>query len=271
MRIICPIDLGEASLNAINFAANIIQKTNGSLTLLHLEPGLPAMETEDFATDEMLETKAEAVAQIENICKETEKSFGISCDALVRKAEMDDIVKIATKKEYDLLVMGTDGTSDLEDYLFGSNTSNIMEDCDIPILSVPSDYYDTAQKHIVYASEHKKGEKASIMQLVEYAQYVGARVTVLYVAHGSIVEDVNLIKDFRTSISNQFGTSVDVKFKQVKGSGVEEALKEYLRKKDVDLLAMLTYHHNFFYNLFHESLSKKMTLLAQLPVMVFHQ
>ncbi|WP_020526721.1 universal stress protein [Flexithrix dorotheae] len=272
LKILCPVDLGEASLNAINFAGNFTRKLGGSLTLFHAVPEANLITREDFASNELLEMQNKAMETLEKVCTETSKEFAIDCDYIVELDTLNHgITKVAKSREIDLILMGTKGVQNVAEYLGGSNTVHVMEHADIPVLAIPAEHYKSEINNIVYATNYQVGDDESLTQLLHFANSLDCRLTIIHVSHKGNPAKLEIFKSYRDYVFDEFYYDLDVKIEQVVYDDVEEGLREYMRVNNGDVLAMLTHHRNFFQEVFHTSMTRKMTLLAEYPVLVFHK
>ena len=271
-KILCPIDFGDASINAIDYAANIAKRTGASLTLLNVLPVTAVTVDDPSFTDAYIHKKQENKQRLEKMVKETISSFGIECDYRVDKSEVeDDIPEVVNKENYDLVVMGTDGATSLFEYYTGSNTSKTVEKTDCPVLAIPFDFLYADIKKIVYATNYREGEDIYIKQLLDFARPFDADVAILHVSHKDTPVSKDVFTSFKNNIEEEFPEENNLHFERIIYDDVADGLEKYLSQNNVDILGLLTRHRNFFQKMFHTSITKKMALFSDYPVLVFHK
>ena len=143
-RILCPIDFSESSLCALRYAVSLAQKGKGHLTVLHvvaheiensadravLAHGTGTTIT-DFlrARDETLRRRLhEAVAGID-------ESGNIE-SVMTHGKPWREILRIATDRHSDLIVMGVRGRSAVDLLFFGSTAHHVVRAASCPVLTL---------------------------------------------------------------------------------------------------------------------------------------
>ncbi|MEM1137657.1 MAG: universal stress protein [Bacteroidota bacterium] len=271
-KILCPIDLQEASLNALNHAANFCRKTAGSLTIYHAITEAILVEKEELLPDEVLDKRAEGETMLNKICEETKKNFNIPCNYIIETIGLEDGIENITKKEkFNLIVMGTKGANKLSKFLTGSNTVHVINRIECPMLVIPSDYYNTDFQNMVYATNYQQGDDESITELLNIANMLGAKLTILHVSQSGNPAKLEIFKSYQDYVYEEFYYDLDVKLEQVVYDDVEQGILDYMEKHNCDMLAMLTQHRGLLGQVTHESLTRKMALLATYPILVFHK
>ena len=136
-RILIPTDFSEDALNAADFALRMYQYKKYEIILLHVFQ-IPALTDRVIPKHDAL--KSEAVF---NLHKEAKRIRAVSPRNIVSEysARLGNLVSVVDRQvkegNIDLVIMGTDGALGLKDVLFGSNTSDVIEKIDCPILVIP--------------------------------------------------------------------------------------------------------------------------------------
>jgi nucleotide-binding universal stress UspA family protein len=141
-RILCPVDFSEASAGALRAAASLASRFDASLTLLHVAviPGSAIPEAmlptpAELATDHsapadrpLLEWKAQA----ERLGARRVQAFR----SVGQPAQ--EIVALAGRDAFDLVVIGTHGRTGLGHLLLGSVAEEVVRRAPCPVLTVGS-------------------------------------------------------------------------------------------------------------------------------------
>lgn len=136
-RVLCPVDLSENSRQAVDFAAQLVDRTaGGELVLLYVAlPELP--ESSGFAIGPVN-------AEIEKDRRRLEEILPADCGGLevrhvVRRGEPSDVIcRYAADGDCDLIVMTTHGRTGLSRLLMGSVAEHVMRHAPCPVLNVRS-------------------------------------------------------------------------------------------------------------------------------------
>src|SRR5687768_4757067 len=120
-KILCPTDFSYAAHCAIAYAAKLAHATNSELTLLHIHSVFD-LDPVDIITGN--QTVIGKIAErLEAQTTQVGKAFRINCNAEVEGSvsRLSSVIR-EKGKNYDLIVMGSDGCGDLYQFFAGSNT-----------------------------------------------------------------------------------------------------------------------------------------------------
>lgn len=149
-RILVPVDFSDCSLDALEYAALVAQRSKAALTLLHvLEPISYGL---DFtfphkATRESI--KAGHTKRVGDLVSAL-ASAGVPSECLiVGGLPTDSILDAARKQPADLIVMGTHGRRGLSHALFGSIAEAVLRKSSCPVLMVRSPKFHHGHRRVV--------------------------------------------------------------------------------------------------------------------------
>ncbi|GAB4438265.1 MAG: universal stress protein [bacterium] len=139
-KILCPTDFSDYSYEALEYAKDLAKTYNAKLYVLHVifEPAeytgfyVPHISFDKIKSeievgakkymDEMRETKLKGVESVETII-----IFGLPDE---------EIVKFATDKDIDLIVIGSAGKRGIEKFVFGSTAEKVVKKSPCPVLCI---------------------------------------------------------------------------------------------------------------------------------------
>jgi nucleotide-binding universal stress UspA family protein len=144
-ELVVPTDFSEYSLRAIDYGVEIAEKFCSHLTLVYVvEPLLQAADltwtTVDF--EELNKAHKEtAEKQLEKLAKERIPER-IPCDAVILFGKpFVEILKYATERNADLIVMATHGRGAISHLLMGSTAEKVVRKSTCPVLTVKHPKY----------------------------------------------------------------------------------------------------------------------------------
>jgi len=273
-KILCPTDFSRAATNAVEYAALIAEKTGASLTVLHVLhlPMLDTTETALTAGDLLAEHRSQATDKLHALVRHfSVKHQGkpLQIDYLVRESLFTDTIQELTRHQgYDLIVMGTTGGGNtLEEILMGSNTESIIQNVKCPVLAVPLKSTPVNFQHIVFASDYQPEDTVALKVVLQFAQLFGALVEVVHV---STEENTDKAQAYQHNL-RQALPDFQLQFQEVIHPDEVTGMKDYLTRRDADLLAILKKRKGFFQNLFSQSFSEQLTYQSKLPLLVIHE
>jgi nucleotide-binding universal stress UspA family protein len=138
-RMLVPVDFSDCSLDAVEYGALIAQRSNASMTLVHvLEPVSYGL---DFTFPHPAKRESIKMALTKRISDLASAltSSGISSDFLILGGlPADSILDAAMAPGVDVIVMGTHGRRGLSHALFGSVAESVLRRSLCPVLTVRS-------------------------------------------------------------------------------------------------------------------------------------
>ncbi|MDO8678199.1 MAG: universal stress protein [Acidobacteriota bacterium] len=148
-RIVCAIDFSPSSLNALAHALSIAEETNSALTLLHVIEKPPelshAPQPPDFDVAP-IRVKAEAAAheRLRELIPEQARDYCTIETAVLEGGVSRQLLRMASARNADLIVLGVHGRSAFDLAFFGSNSKDVIREAHCPVLVVPASRRRTA-------------------------------------------------------------------------------------------------------------------------------
>jgi nucleotide-binding universal stress UspA family protein len=171
---------------------------------------------------------------------------------------------IALSRDYDVIIMGTTGSHKLADKIFGTISLEVSRKAHCPVFLIPDNSKFISFKNIVYACDFEGISPSILEKIVGFAQRFDAQVHFIHVSQ----EDSKV--DISTSIQ-QMSFPITYSTETIMSSSVSEGLNNYVEDHNVELLIMATKKRNFWEQIIHRSITKKMAINSQVPLLVYHE
>lgn len=272
-RILFPTDFSETANNAFIHALEFANAVQGELILLHTFE-LPVIDNQFFPQNYMVMYESLELAQFDMFKEEIPKLRTIALQHNLGTVPMShrlmdgsllyNIEKAITEDKINYVIMGTEGATGWASFLLGSNTANVLDEIDIPILSVPSQAVYRKVKTIGFTTRFRPKDKKALKKVLILAKLYHAVVKCLYVKTVSSDVDANLIEEWKTEFSKEAVT-----FNVVLSDDIEGTILDFILYKDIDILTMLSYKRGFFEGIVNPSLTKKLTKNFEIPILSF--
>ncbi len=172
-------------------------------------------------------------------------------------------------KNFDLIVLGASGSSDLLEEVFGSVSSNVVEKATCPVLLIPREARFSNYGNILYASNNLSLSRRVVLKFREFNELFHARVHFVHVKE----ENDRKPLDRQEIFSKLFATpdpSFSFDIREVEAGSVQEGLVAYLERHPIDLAVMVTKRRSFWSRLFNHSDTRQLVLHPSTPMMVMH-
>jgi nucleotide-binding universal stress UspA family protein len=273
--ILVPYDFSEQAENAFQFAQQLATKTTGQLKLVHIvetpttqsfstmgEMNLDSAQLNQVYMIELVEKRKRQLQEIEeqhqgNPYKfKTRLAFGNPYAGI--SSEIADI-------KADLVVMGSKGSSGLEELLIGSNTEKVVRHAKCPVITVKQPVNVDAIKKIIFASDFSEVNGDVIQRIKSLQEVLGAELSLVKINTPNFFETS---KDSRQKI-DQFVIQHGLTNTQAvvyNSTSEEEGIIEYAEEINADMIAMATHGRTGFMHLLSGSIAEDVVNHAKRPV-----
>lgn len=179
-----------------------------------------------------------------------------------------DAIETAVKAHnIELVVMGTKGASGVGEFLFGSNTVNIVSKMKLcPILIIPAGYEFTIPKQIAFPTDYNHFYGEELDQIKHVCKLHNSKIRVFHINDKSnLTEKQNynlaMLKAYLEDHRHSCHWMIDYDNK-------EHAIKDFIKEFKIDMLTMISYKHSFFEDIIKEPVVKKIGLHPTVPFLV---
>ena len=272
-RILVPIDFSKEAECAAKIAASIAKKTGSEIYLIHM------LELPVNTIDPAEMTSIRSEPQIIYFMKLAHEKFakflklpffkGVKVIESVQFIHaFTGIINESEKNNIDLIVMGSQGASGLQEMFIGSNTEKVVRRSKVPVLVVKKGKKDFKIKSILFASDFSKECKKTFQKIIDFATIFDATIHLLY---------VNTIHNFNTTpaIENKMdkfikGFKMGEYTRRIYNDiSIEKGILSYGRDLKADLIALNTHGRSGLSQLFNGSIGQELANHALRPVITF--
>lgn len=275
--LLAPTDFSPASINAVNYAADMALATGADLYLFHVYQ-MPLAITETplplISVDELREGAENRLRELQRDMEHitsgklnirTEARFGLVVD------EIEETCKTINPSA---VIMGTTGHSAVERVLFGGTTLSAIKTLTWPVICVPKGTeYGTGIQKIGLATDLRDVEETIPFEhIASFVKEMNAELHVLHVetefeeSKGQPGEEMDQTATLGTAIRE-----LDPKFHFIRNENVAEGIEEFAEMNNLNLVIVIPRKHNFTEKLFGKSSTKKIVRESHIPVMCVHE
>lgn len=276
--ILIPTDFSETASNAAHYAINLAKDINIKKIIFYnvyqtsinviADPMIPALGALDLDTIKI--TSEEGLEQFKNEIKqsipEEIEVKTISEFTLISEG----INNIAERENVDIIIMGITGGGALQENFFGSNTINVARHSHTPIIIIPAEAEFKPIKNILLASDFNNVvDSTPIQSLKKILDSLNAKLFVLHVEDYN-KENVPDIK-FESLMLDTLLAGYDKEYHFIDNPDFTEAINDFAKEKNIDLIITIPKKHGFFNSIFKRSHTKMLAFHTHVPLMVIHE
>lgn len=272
-NILVPIDFSVQAEYAARVATDIARQTGAKILLLHmLELPSGVVDPTSFGASTNTPTSLlflkRAHEKFEDF-KDQDFFKGIKMEesVLFHKA-FDGIITESKKHKADLIVMGSRGTSGLEEMLVGSNTEKVVRNSEIPVLVIKQEIKDLNVKNLVFASNFKYKNRSAFQKILDFAMLFNAKLHLLKINTIHNFETTKASSDAIRNFINNYDLG-DYTLNIYNDVSIEAGILNFSKAIDADIIVLNTHGRRGLAHLFNGSIGEDLANHAKLPVVTF--
>jgi len=282
-KILIPTDFSDNAAKAVKFAMRLAHNSDSiHLIFFHATQTIVPTRTPSRLYAEIVEN--DVSEDLEKLKKDIHQHMKdldilpeeISSDLVVVQGDFQESISSEViRLGASLIIMGTSGATGLQKILFGSNTVDVMEKVNCPLLVIPDNYKYHTVKYIAYAADFLTIEEG-FEKVVNLAKMFGASLEIFHVdsvlPHRVDHKTFDKI-NFLNSLQKKFDYEpISLEFVQMSEEDSGDALvgiHSYIAQKHPSILAMATYDRIWIEKIINPSVTEEMMFQTEIPLFVF--
>lgn len=273
--ILVPFDFSEEAENAFEFAKELAAITQAHLKLLHVieipsaqnfntmgEVGLGGDDINNIFVIELVEKRKKQIKAIEEENKD--KAYKFSTKMIFGNPYAGISNEVAEIKA-DLIIMGSKGSSGLEELLIGSNTEKVVRHATCPVITIKGEVSPSNIKSIIFASDFSDENETVIPHLKKIQSMVNAQLHLVKVNTPNSFESS---RESQTKINSFISKHKleDIKVEIYNSDSEEDGIIQYAEDNNIDMIAMATHGRTGFMHLLSGSIAEDVVNHSKRPV-----
>ncbi|MCL6260182.1 universal stress protein [Aquiflexum sp. TKW24L] len=273
--ILVPYDFSKEANYAFEFAIELARKTKNKLGLLHVielpspqsfstigEVGAFSGESNQIFMIELIEKRKKQLAALEDEFKDGEFKFETK---MVFGNPYAGISKEILETKADIVIMGSKGSSGIEEVLIGSNTEKVVRHSICPVITIKGPVTIDSINKVIFASDFNEVPGEVIDRLKTAVSTIDAELHLVKINTPSMFESTRTSMEKMKSFVEDFeiiATSMQV----YNSTSEEEGILEFADDVNADMIAMATHGRTGFLHLLSGSIAEDVVNAAQRPV-----
>ncbi|MEC3908530.1 universal stress protein [Tamlana sp. 2201CG12-4] len=275
-NILLPTDFSKNSLNAIDYAMNLLQNESCNFYLVNVQTASSFISDDIMSAsvstsiyNTLIGASKKSVNNIISIVKEEYNNEKHNFFSVVDYDNfIDSINQISENYNIDLIIMGTKGASGLEKALFGSNTVRVIQRCEVPVLAIPDGCVYEGLSTIAYTTNNLTLLVSKALAVLNFIKQLNnSKLNILHVAdeHHIAHNQNNNVAFFKTYFSDTSHDYLDSNSRQIFNN-----VQNYIKDNNIKMLAMMSKKHSFLERLFTRHTVETFAFKINIPFLVMH-
>ena len=272
-KIVVPTDFSAESIDALKFAVEIADRSNGEIWLVHVVdlPMLadPMITTNLYIDNSIVQdTVTRAKESFEKLtAKHKAKGVRIKTSVEYGNPTMA-VLSFAESKKADLVVMGTKGATGLKEIFIGSNTEKIVRGSKVPVLAIPKAVKISSVKNIVFSNSLREENEKLTLAVKALQDFFKATLHIVFINTPAFFR-----RDYET-LGRLHTYAKRYMFKNFKihvynDISEQEGTLNFAREVNADMIAMGTHGRQGLVHLFSGSIAEDVVNHVQVPLWTF--
>ena len=273
--ILVPYDFSKEANFAFEFATELAKRTKNKLELLHVielpspqsfstigEVGAFSNESSQIFMIELIEKRKKQLAALEE--EFTDAGFKFETK-MVFGNPFAGISKEIVDAKADIVIMGSKGSSGMEEVLVGSNTEKVVRHASCPVITVKGPIFVDSIQKVIFASDFNNVPSEVIDRLKAAINTINAKLHLVKINTPSMFESTRTSMEKMKTFVEDF--EIEAASMQVYNStSEEEGILEFADDINADMIAMATHGRTGFLHLLSGSIAEDVVNAAQRPV-----
>jgi nucleotide-binding universal stress UspA family protein len=258
--VIIPVDFSATSLNAARYAADMLGGRTDTRVILY----------NMFKDNDEASTSSQ---YLESLKAELEQKGVTGTECISEQGDdlIDSLGRLAYQKTAELIVMGITDKEEWKQFLFGSNTLKMAEQNICPVMIIPPDSRFNGIKNIALASDFKDVDVTTpVLAIKTVLEIFNSNLHIVNVDSEHYVTLTEEYLGERAKMQKMFA-EFKPEFYFIGMSDFYEAIEQFSKDRNIDLLVIIPKNHSFINNLFSSSHTKKLAFNTSVPLLAAHQ
>ncbi|MFT5955674.1 MAG: nucleotide-binding universal stress UspA family protein [Cyclobacteriaceae bacterium] len=271
-RILIPTDFSQCAGFATSAAIEIAKRSNSEVHFLHFMPvpvnWLELESGQDKIFPEITEEVNQVKAQLDELVLNARSEGLVSDSFLGFNQSSSNITHHIKEQNFDLVIMGSHGSSGVRELFIGSNAQRIARQSPVPVLILKHTLASLDELQLTFVSDFEMESVTPFEQLIEFAEPLGLKVDLLYLNSPAYFADSWEIHRRMESFIFMAGPQLG-KVEILDAYVFEDGLTQYCEDNNNPIIALATHGRRGISKLFYGGFAEKMVNHLSTPVLSF--
>ncbi|MDR7208098.1 universal stress protein [Flavobacterium piscis] len=270
-RILVPTDFSQHAEDALKVAAQIAKKNDSEIIILHMLELPHQMNDAILGGASIPETMLFMKKANETLDEISARTYldGIPITEIVKMDKpIHGISQVSKDYEIDLIVMGSHGSSGIQELLIGSNTEKVVRNSEIPVLVIKKEITDFNAANIVFASDFASETKKPFEKFLAFTRFFKSKIHLVTICTPNSFKPTHVIEKAMKEFVSEFNLT-NYSTHIYNDTNIEKGIINFSNSLNADIIGMCTHGRTGFAHFFNGSISEGLVNHAVRPVITF--
>jgi nucleotide-binding universal stress UspA family protein len=273
IKLLVPVDFSETSRNALAYALDMAQYIPLSSVLIFnsYEKVMAGSDGTPLSGDADVRRNISLLA-LENLRNSILHNRNIDVKVLAEEGSLvENLERMISEGQFDMVVMGINGATRMEQIMIGSSTLNVVSRLSCPVLIVPPAARYNRIRTVVYASDMKN--VASTTPVKTLRKILDLFSPKLYIANVDEEHFVEISEEYQKeqAVMNGLLEGFEPDYAFIRLYDFTEAVHQFATDKKADLIITAPKKHGFLEKIFKTSHTEKLAYHTHIPLLAIQE
>ncbi|MFL9830373.1 universal stress protein [Flavobacterium sp. ST-87] len=270
-KILVPTDFSIQAENALKLAAQLAQNNNYEIHLLHI------MEIPSQMNDAI--TGATPIPDIMFFIQKAKETLRFTkekdylkeltiIDSIKMEKASTGILSYIDEYNIDLVVMGSNGVSGIEEIIIGSNTEKVVRRSSAPVIVIKEEIPVFNPKNIVFASDFTEEIKKPFTKILDFVNLFDAKLNLVTICTPNSFKTTAVANKIMNEFTSEFAIK-NFSTNIYNDSNIEKGIIHFSKEINADLISFCTHGRTGLSHFFTGSISEDLANHASKPLIIF--
>ena len=272
-KIIVPTDFSDTSKNAARFASQLANDIpDCQLILFHSFDKVVAGSDGTPISSDTQSRMTISMAALENVKSALPGSGKNNMRCVAEEGSfLSSLEKLCIEEKADMVIMGINGATRLEQVLIGSSTIGAINQTACPVMIIPPEASYRKIRTVVYASDMKNVKVTTPVNILR--KVLNTFYPKLYVVNVDEEHSVEAGQEYlrEKALMDELLSGFTPEYAFIRLLDFTDAINHFATERNADLVITVPQKHSFLSRLFTTSHTKKLAYHSHLPVLAIHE
>ena len=275
-KILFPTDFSEKANNAFIYALKWAEKYDAEIVTLHVYElpvldmsyvDVPIYQAEVYQSLELnsFQNFKDQIPVLREIASRHKLEHIPISNVLLSGDLVSNILQLVASENINFVIMGTSRVSGFKEMFLGTNTASVMTGSNAYVIGIPDDASYQPIDKICFTTQYTIEDLAALRKLIPIAEKFNAKIKCIFIENEENEVKEVIIADWKAMFAAD-----KVEFYTVRSKDVEDSILDFIKLHKINLFAVAKHKRGFWDNLFHSSLTKKLAMHIEIPLLVLH-
>lgn len=273
IKLLVPVDFSDTSRNALSYALDMAQYIPLSSVLIFnsFEKVMAGTDGTPLSSNSDVRRNISLLA-LENLKNSILNNRKI--DVTIHAEEgslLENLESLIGEGKFDMIVMGINGATRMEQIMIGSSTLNVVAKLSCPVLIVPPAARYNRIRTVVYASDMKNVQATTPVKTLR--KVLDLFSPKLYVVNVDTEHFVEISEEYKQekAMMNELLDGFEPDYAFIRLYDFTEAIHQFANDRKADLIITAPKKHGFLEKIFTTSHTEKLAYHTHIPLLAIQE